>query len=211
MTDQDLLTQVQYALLEPVQDGGATWLSEVWTRAEVLDNLNSNVWALLRDTHAIVTYTTIPQAAVALGVVPLPADWMATIGALWIDGNGVYTPLAPVDRFEGDLALPTWETTAGTPIAYNEQEADTLTLQLVPINATDGTLAFLYVARPAAVTGAGATLPLPNELLGGVKYGLLGMLLRSVGRLVDVERGAYCQRRYDLAVEVTKILLSGWA
>jgi len=210
MTDQELLTEMQFALLEP-PDGGQSWPSEVWTRDEVVGNLNSNIWNWLRDTHAIVTRVELPQLAVTLGVVTLPADWLATGACVWRTAGGVRTPLGPVDRYEGDLALPSWEGTPGTPLGYDDFEADTLTLQLIPIPDADGTLELLYIARPASVNGAGATLPVPEEFLSGVKYGTLSMLLRKVGRLVDPERAAYCERRYDLTVTLTQILLGGWA
>lgn len=211
MTDQDLLSEVQIALLEPVVDGGQTWPSEVWSRDDVLGNLNASLWAWLRDTHAIVRRTEIAQLAVLGGVVPLPADWMATIGVVWRSAANVRTPLGPADRFAADLALPTWEGTAATPIAYNEQEADTQTLQLVPTNDANGTVELLYIARPTALQGAGATIPVDAIFCSGIKYSLLGMLLRRTGRLLDAERASYCERRYDLAVLVTEILLSGWA
>jgi hypothetical protein len=210
VTDQDLLSEIQYALLEP-PDGGQSWPSEVWTREEVLGNLNSNLWSWLRDTHALVTRVELAQLATALGVVTLPADWLATATLVWRTAGGVRTPLGPVDRFEGDLALPSWETTPGPPIGYDEFEADTLTLQLIPRPVVDGTLELTYVARPVAVNGAGIALPLPEEFLDALKYGCLGMLLRKVGRLVDPARAAYCEQRYALTVTLTKILLGGWA
>lgn len=213
MTDQDLLSEIQYALMEPTVDGGQSWDSEVWSHDEVLDTLNANLWGMLRDTHGIVTFAApIALAPSALGVVPLPADWMATVALTWRDGTtNQRTTLRPADRFEGDLAAPSWQTTAGSPLAYDEQEADTLTVQLLPINATSGFVDLLYVQRPPALTGAGATVPVPDLLLTGIKYGTLGMLLRNVGRLLDPARGLYAQQRYELDVLVAKILLSGWA
>jgi hypothetical protein len=210
MTDQELLSELQFALLEP-PDGGQSWPSEVWTRDEVIGNLNSNTWGWLRDTHALMTRVDLPQLAANLGVVTLPTDWLATGTCVWRSAAGVRTPLGPVDRFEGDLALPSWEATPGTPIGYDEFEAATLTLQLIPRPAANGTLELLYVARTAAVNGAGITLPVPEEFLSGIKYGVLGMLLRKVGRLVDPDRAAYAEQRYELTVMLTKILLGGWA
>ncbi len=211
MTDQELLADVQYALLEPVVDGGQTWASEVWSRDEVLGNYNSALWALLRDTHAIITYTTIAQAASANGVVSLPLDWMATAAVVFKSGTNIRTPLSPTDRFEADLGSSGWEDTAGSPIAYNEQEGDTMQMTLVPANLTTGTVELLYVARPTASQGEGGVIPVPEELCSGVKYKLIGFLLQTVGRLIDPDRSAYCVQRYDLAVEVTKILQSGWS
>jgi hypothetical protein len=209
MIDQALLTELQYTLLEP-PDGGASWPSEVWTRDEALDAVNGSLRSLLRETHLIVTRTE--QAVLAGAVnVALPAGWMATVHLVWRATDGTRTPLGPVDSFEGDLALPGWETTPGSPIAFADLDRDTLTLRLVPTPEFAGTLENMYIARPTEMTGAALTLPVPDEFLSGVKYGALGWLLRKVGRLHDPERAAYCERRYDLTRIAAEIILGGWA
>lgn len=209
MTDQDLLTDLQLAVLEP-PDGGLSWPSEAWSRDEVLNGLNSAIWSLLRDTHLVITRVEIPVLANATSVA-LPTDWMATAEAVWRSAANVRTPLGPVDAFEGDCALPSWETTAGTPIGFVDLDQSTLTARLIPTPGANGTVELLYVARPASVAGAGTTLPIPDDYLSGVKYGALGQMLRKVGRLTDPERASYCEGRYDLTVTVAEIILGGWA
>jgi len=210
MIDQDLLTELQYALLEP-PDGGQSWPSEVWTRDEVLDAVNSAVRALLRETHLVVT--RVEQAVLAGATsIALPADWLATAWLVWRDGATlVRTPIGPVDSFESDLASPGWETTPGTPIGYADLDSATLTLRLVPTPAANGTLENLYIARPDPVNGNGMDLPLPDPYLSGIKYGGLGWLLQKVGRLQDPERAAYCDQRYQLTRIAAEIILGGWA
>lgn len=210
MTDQDLLTELQYALLEP-PDGGQSWPSEVWTRAEVLGNVNANLWAWLRATRAVTTRTELAVTAASGGLVTLPSPWLATATAVWRAADGTRTPLGRADRFEGDLAMPTWASTPATPLAFAEGEGDSLTAQLIPAPAADGTLELRYIAQPAALAGADVALPLPALYASAAKYGTLGMLLRKVSRLLDPERAAYCERRYDLTVTLTAILLDGWA
>jgi hypothetical protein len=209
MIDQALLSELQYALLEP-PDGGASWPSEVWTRAEALDAVNGALRSLLRETHLVVTRT---EQAVLAGAtsVDLPADGMATVHLVWRTAGGVRTPLGPADSFEADLAIGAWETTPGPPIAFADLDRATLTLRLVPTPDAPGTLELLYIARPSEMTGTGLTLPVPAEFLSGVKYGSLGWLLRKVGRLTDPERATYCERRYDLTRIAAEIILGGWA
>src|SRR5438093_5654000 len=160
LTDQDLLSEIQIALLER-PDGGQSWPSEVWTREEVLGNLNSRIWSILKDTHAVVTRTEIAVPASGLGVVSLPADWMATVSGVWRTAGGVRSPLGPGDSFESDLALPSWETTAATPLVYHDLDDESLVLRLAPIPDANGTLELLYVARPPAVNGAGSAIAVP--------------------------------------------------
>lgn len=209
MIDQALLTEIQYALLEP-PDGGASWPSEIWTRDEVLDGLNAAIRTLLQDTQLVVTRAEQAILAGALSVA-LPTDHLATMHLVWRSATNVRMPLGPVDGFESDLALPSWETASATPLAYADLDGATLTLKLVPTPLAAGTLELLYVARPALVSGGGTTLPVPDEFASGLKYSTLGWLLSKVGRLQDPERAAYCQQRYDLTKAAADLILSGWA
>ena len=209
MTDQALLSELQFALLEP-PDGGASWPSEAWSRDEVLDGLNAGIRDLLRSTHLVVTRA---EQAVLAGAtsVALPTDHLATVHLVWRTVANLRTPLGPVDSFEADLALPSWETSAASPLAYADLDGATLTLKLVPTPLAAGTLELLYIARPADVTGRGGTLPLPDEFLSGVKYATLGWLLTKVGRLMDPERAAYCQQRAELTEMAAELIISGWS
>jgi hypothetical protein len=208
VTDQELLTEIQYALLEP-PDGGASWPGEVWTRDEVLDSVNGGIRQLLRDTHLQLQWVRIPVAAGALSVA-LPVDWLATAYLVWCSTALVRTPLGPVDSFESDLALPSWETVPGTPIGFADLDAATLTLRLVPTPIADGYAELLYAVRPDPLGGAGETLPVPDEFASGIKYAAIGWLLRKPGRLFDAERASYCEGRYKLTTIAAELILKGW-
>jgi len=209
--DRELLSELQLVLIEP-PDGGDTWPSGIWTRAEVLDALNAGVRALVHDTHLLVTRVEVAVLAGATSVT-LPADWLATGYLVWRSLTNVRSPLGPVDGFESDLALPGWETAPGVPLGYADLDSQTLTLRLVPTPAANGTLEILYVYRPADVLAIapGAALPVAEEFTSAVKYVALGTLLRKVGRLLDAERADYCDRRYQLAQVASTIILGGWS
>jgi len=214
MTDRELLSALQYVLIEP-PDGGDTFPSLIWTRGEVLDAVNAAVRALVRDTHLVVTRVELPVAAAATRI-SLPANWLATAHVVWRDAaTSLRTPLGPVDAFEGDLALPGWEATPGLPLGYADLDGPTLTLRLVPTPDAAGTLELLYIAVPPlvapAVAGAATALPLAPEFDAALKYSALGTLLRKVGRLLDDERAHYAERRYELTQTAAAILLGGWA
>lgn len=209
MIDQDLLTELQYALVEP-PDGGASWPGEVWTRDEVLEGVNGSIRALCRDTHLQVGRVEVAVAGGAL-TIPLPADWLATGYLVWRAASGQRTPLGPTDAFEADLAVPSWESAAGVPLAYADLDQATLTVRLVPTPLAAGTLEILYIQRPDPVDGAGAVLPVAEEFLSGIKYATLGWLLRKPGRLHDPERAAYCESRYKLTQLAADLILGGWS
>jgi hypothetical protein len=237
MIDQELLTGLQYALVEP-PDGGASWPSGLWTRDEVLSALNTRMRQFLRDTQAIVTRVEIAVSALT-NPVALPADWIATLAGVWrpavlIPGfsapilGGIYfgqsfpgtlyasntgarVPLPVVDAFESDLGLPTWETVGATPIGLLDGDDGTLTIRLAPVPNVDGFVELLYVALPTTATGSGVTLSIPDEVLDSIKYGVLADLLGKVGRAMDAGRAQYGQERFQLGELVTEIILGGWA
>jgi len=209
MIDQDLLTDLQYALVEP-PDGGQSWPSEVWTREEVIEAVNGGERGLLRQTHLLVTRLPI---AVGVGVtsVALPVDWLATMSCAWITAAGTRTPLSPADSFEIDTADPTWTTVGSTPIVYLDSDRATLTIRLAPTPDVAGTLDLLYIAVPTPINGNGREFTVPDDYLSAVKYDALGWLLSKVGRLQDPARAAYCRQRQTLAVQAAEIVLGGWA
>ena len=209
MIDRDLLSELQFALIEP-PDGGDTWPSEIWTREEVLDAVNAGVRALARDAHLVLQRIEIAVAALTTTIL-LPSDWLATAYLVWRAADNTRTPLGPIDSYEGDLMLPSWETVPGSPLGYADLDRATLTLRLVPTPAADGTIELLYVVVPPEVDGTGLTIPLAEEFSSGVKYAALGTLLRKVGRLLDEERADYCDRRYELSHTAAEIILGGWA
>lgn len=210
MIDQELLEELQYALLEP-PDGGQSWPSDVWTRDDVLDAVNQGCRQIVRDTLAITTWleqTVLPNAL----SVSMPADWMTTAHLVFRTfPQQTRMPLTRVDALEADCATPGWEATVGAPIGYCDLDTNTLELRLVPTPTSLGVLENLYVAVPAAVNGNGLTVPVPDELLSGVKYSALGTLLRAVTRLQDEERARYCDERYQITALATELLVAGGA
>lgn len=213
MTARELLSELQYVLIEP-PDGGDSWPSLIWTRDEVLDAVNAGVRALVRSTHLVVTRVELPVSALTLRI-DLPADWLATAHLVWRAADGTRTPLGPVDAFEGDLAVPGWETAPGLPLGYADLDGPTLTLRLVPTPEEDGVVELLYIATPPVVAlalgGPDDPLPLAPEFDSMLKYAALGTLLRKVGRLLDDERAHYAERRAELTTVAARLLLGGFA
>lgn len=209
MTDQALLELMQYALVEP-PNMGATWPSGLWTRDEVITALNTRMRQYLRDTQAIALRTEIAVLAND-NPITLPSDWIATLAAVWRTAASVRYPLTPSDMFEIDLALPTWETTTGTPIVILDSDDGTLSARLGPVPDANGTLELLYVALPTAANGSGVTLSIPDEALDGIRYGTLADLLSKVGRGADPLRAQYSQERFEMGKLLTEMILGGWA
>lgn len=209
MIDQALLSELQYALIEP-PDGGQSWPSGVWTREEVIGDLNAGERNLLRRAHLLITRTELAVSGGDL-TVALPADWLATAQMTWRSTANVRTPLLPLDATEIDLGEPLWIDNQDTPKGYLDCDGETLTFRLGPTPDDDGIVELLYVAVPTAINGNGRSFTVPDDYLNGVKYAALGTLLRKVGRLQDPARAQYCEERAEMAVVAAEIILGGFA
>jgi len=209
MIDQDLLTELQFALLEP-PDGGSSWPSEVWTREEVINTVNRAEQNLLRETYLLVSRTEILVAASATSI-DLPTDWIATLACAWRTTGNLRTPVLPADAYEVDTDNPDWELQSGTPLVYLDSDSASLKIRVSPIPAAAGTLELLYVVNPTPVNGNGRSFMVSDTFISGIKYDALDKLLSKVGRLQDPERAAYCRQRRSLIQTASEILLKGFA
>lgn len=210
MNDQDQMTAIQYALVEP-PDGGNDWPSGLWTRDEVVSALNQRQAKLLKNTLLVVTSGSLPVVG-GDHRLALPSDLLRIVSVLWLGVDGLIRELPRVDSFEADHAIPTWDAVPTTaPLVYMEYDAGTLTIQIAPAPLVAGTLAVLYVPHGTTLTGDGVALTVPDELAHAVKYGALADLLSKDGRGKDTARAEYAEQRFDLAVDLTHILLNGWS
>ncbi len=213
MITEDLLTTVQYALVEP-PNGGLGWESGMWTTDEMAAILTLRQQRLLKTTHLTVGVAEIP-GVIGQARYDLPDDWIATVAVAWdTPAAGAVArrvrEVLPADMHQADLGAPTWETTTGEPLTYSDADTPTRTLQLMPAPSMTGTIQVLYVPSAPRLNVQGELLQVPDEWTTPVlKYGVLAAALGKVGRAHDPQRANYCEWRSRLGEEVTRLLLKG--
>lgn len=208
--DQTLLGWLQDVLLEP-RNGGQLWPSDLWSRDEVLSAANLHQNRLLFDTLLLIGLADVPVTA-GNHRYDLPDDWLRTFGVVWIGDDGTVRELLKSNSFEADHLISSWEQTdASYPLVYFEEETGTATIQIAPAPTGAGKLTVLYVPIGTELNGNGELLNLPDDLAHAIKYGALSVLLSKDGRGKDADRASYCDQRFTLAEEATKIILQGWA
>lgn len=206
-TDQDLMQQLQYTVIEP-PDLGQTWPSGLWSMAEVAQYLDQRQNMVLKDTHFQFGIALI-RAVAGTYVYDLPDDWINTIRVVWVAINGTTKELTRSDLWEADNGLPGWTTSSGTPTLYYDG-GKPITLQVIPIPAANGTLQVHYVPYAGVLDGSGQLLTLPPEMAHVLKYGALADMFSKVGRAQDTARAEYCAQRFQLGVEVARLLVEGF-
>lgn len=206
-TDQTVLTQMQYVMLE-TPNGGASWGSEMWTAAEVINYLNQRQNRFLKDTQLQIGLALIP-ATEGTNKYDLPDDWITTVRVVWVSSDDSTRALGRSSSWEADHGMPTWTYVEGPPKLYMDVDTEVLTIKIAPLPDDDGTLQIHYVPLAALLDGTGELMTIPDEFVPTVKYGALADMFGKVGRAMD-ERAGYCQQRYEMGVEVAKMMLNGW-
>lgn len=209
VTDQDVLSDIQSLLAEPV-DGGATFPSGMWEPSEMRSYLNEVQQDVIRSTGCVLT--RVPLAcAPHVNRHALPQDWIATQRLTWVRASDsrVYV-LERSDIWELDAALPNWRNLSGTPAYFTDGDVPSATVQIAPAASVPGTLKLLYLALPAVTTGAGVPLTIPDDMAVGLVWGTLAHALTKEGRAKDPARAAFAQQRFEMIDEAVNLLLRGW-
>lgn len=206
-TDQQVLQQIQYTVIEP-PDLGATWPSGLWTKDEVIRYLNQRQNRLLKDTHLEVGIADIP-GVIGTSEYNMPFDWIATIRMVWTPTGGSAVELCNSDTWEADHGIPTWSNTNGTPKIFVDYLGATLRINIAPSPDVNGTFQIYFVPIAVDLDGTGELFTIPDEFVPYVKYGALADMLEKVGRGQD-PRAEYCEKRYQMGIEIANMLLNGW-
>lgn len=199
-----LLDEIQRHLLED-PNGGQTWSSGLWTQDEVLALLNERIANFMVETGIIQQRVTIP-IVVGQGAYNLPTDWIE-IRRVVLTAGAVSTELPRVDLTELSSWTPGWEDTPGTPTCYMEVPNPSLTIRLNAVPTGTGTLELTGIQLPPLAVAGCLALPLPDEWMVYVKWGVMADLLSKEGEANDVQRAKLCEARYGEGVSLAKLLL----
>lgn len=205
VTDQDIVTLAQYHLLEPAT--GNSWTgSEQFTLADLTNAIQKRRDQVLADTGCVVTHTTGIVLSAGQNNIFLSDSIISIRRIAYIDSFGIVTPLVPSDILaqrnysSADLYTP------GEPYSYSSASSRPTEILLVPSANQPGTLDMVTVNSGAALDPTtGVLLGLPDEYTMAVKWGALADLLSKDGPARDPVRAAYCERRYQLMVELIKV------
>ena len=196
VTNWELVTDLQYALMEPPAAGG-TWTG---TDQFTLEQLSNAIWRrrdqFLRETGAVLTRSeTVYVAPAASGRIALDEAILQVRRAAWQPTLTTFrVPLLRADEWGANHYTPAWPSSSEPPSAYSVSVTPPLTLQLIPPGSSlDGTLDLVSVNKGATVNElVSASLEIPDDWAWVVKYGALADLLGGDGLAIDPQRAAYC-------------------
>jgi len=196
VTDRDLMTLIEYHLLEPPTP-------TVWTGTEMFD-LPSITQAMerrrdqfLAETGAVVTHSTEPIIPPPAGRIQLDPDVIDVRRLAWQTPEGIYTHLWREDEARLNSYFRAWSVNPAPPQVYSVAGTPPFRLQLAPPPSDTGQLDMLAVRAGAALDPAtGVILGIPDDYAWVVKWGVLADLLGRDGPARDPLRSQYAEGRW---------------
>ena len=204
VTNWELMTQLEYMLLEPPTP--SVWTgSDQFTLQQLSDAIQRRRDQFMRDTGTVVQRTVVAYASPpADGRITLDESVLIIRRAAWtVDATAVIRPLTRTDEWAGTHYQPGWPTSTQSPSAYAISATPPLTMQLIPPATTDGTLDLVAVTKgdpldPLVETSLGV----PDDWAHVILFGALADLLGGDALALDPERAKYCAERYAQGVEL---------
>lgn len=236
-TDADLIKEMQYSLLENgnADADGQTLLTAMFTMTQITAALNQIENQFLDESSTITTRTLLPSR-VDKQLYDMPVDNIAPrrisrsnlnapygygipdygvgpyggVDSVASGQGGQTRSLIPMDTWEADYGMPTWQRSSGATLGYIwEGDVPNQTFQLVPASNDVLQIELLYIALGDVLDGSGVQVTCPNDWTPYIKWGALWVLLSADGEAYDPERAAYCLQRYQEGVEMARLVLGG--
>jgi hypothetical protein len=204
--DQDIVSMIQYHFLEPATGNSWTGSNQFGGLADITASIQKRRDQLLSDTGCVVTRTSGIVTAAGTNSILLLDSIVAIRRLAFIDSFGIAKPLLPSDILSQRNYSSTELHTPGEPYSYSSAASRPTEILLVPPTNQPGTLDLVSVQSGATLNPAvGVLLGLPDDYCWAVKWGAMADLLSKDGPARDSIRAAYCERRYQLAVELIRI------
>lgn len=209
MTDLDLLKLATYMLLEngDADATGTTLITTQFSIAQMLEALNQRQRRFLKDTGLLQTQASIGGVA-NQSRYTLAQTAIDVRRAAWKPFGGSPKSMERVDAWELDNMLTGWPTdSAPAPEFWHDSTLPTLTIEVAKSPSDVGSIELLLTSLPATLGGAGTALDVPDEFAHAILFGALADLLSKDGEGSDPERAAYCEQRYEMGVELARVML----
>lgn len=215
VTDRDLITDLEYALMEPPTPSAWTG-SSMFTLDDLTAAVQRRVDLFRRETGAVVTPVSVVVTPDAAGRIVVPATVLTIRRAAWMMADGTIVPLARDDEWSLQHYKTTWQTpknpTTRYPTVYAVGATPPLTVTLGPPPTAQGTLLLLAVTTAATFDPetAATVLGIPDDWTWVVKWGALADLFGTQGVAYDIARSQHCQQRWaqglSLATQAAVVL-----
>jgi hypothetical protein len=209
VTDQDIVQQLQYALLEKATSQ-TTWTgTEMFTYRDLANAIQNRLNQFMSDTGIVVNRSLVNVISPPSGREVLGQSTIDVRRAAWLGSSpeAYYTTLWREDERTLTSANQDWSVSQGQPIAYSIMAPPPLRFQIAPPPQSNGQLELLTVDSTTLDPANTATvLGIPDDLTPAIKWGALADLLGMDGVARDLVRASFSEQRYRQYVALARML-----
>lgn len=212
ITDAYLISEMCYHLIEPQLVASAWVGSDQFTLDDLVQALQRRRDQFLVETGMVCSQQFLNAAAAPIGRLGLPDNIIDVRRVAWIDAQtGLFTQLYKSDEWGAESFQATWATApANPPQEYSTAASPPITLQFIPPPLNNGQIELIAVAagtalNPAANSGNGTLLGIPDNFAHVVKWGALADLLGRDGQPHDPFRAQYCDQRWKEGIMAARL------
>ena len=201
VTDQDVYSWLQYALLEP-QSPDAGLLTSQFLTADLVAAVQQARDEFLFRTGATATVRT-PAVTPNSPTIVLPETVLEARRAYWLPASGGGWPIFRGDEWVTSSYTPGAPSTPGDPATFSAGTVPPLTVTLDPPPSQPGSVEFLTLESQALLTATDDTiLYLPSDFAPAIYWGALAILLSGALERSDPIRAEYARARFDQHCEM---------
>lgn len=185
ITDDQLIQQIKYMLIEPNPDNTTDFTDGV-TLIDIQNSLTRHRNEFLLETGLLISSSSQVVTA-GEGIIQLPDTVIDVRRATWTDLDGNVTQLFREDSFTSSVFSPSWPQSMETPQRYALFPQPLITLQLIPPPVDNGTLALQTIS-------SGSIL---DDFTPTILWGVLADVLGGPGPGHENLRASYAEQRWQ--------------
>lgn len=202
VTDDQLLSQIQYHLIEQVANPQT--ISQQFPVSVIAQALTRTRDMFLTDTGLYLTRSLPFSGMPTNGRIQLPQTLLDVRRAAWQDSSTSKTyRLSRQDEYSALGYSRSWPQNPTLPYSYSIALTPPISLQLIPAPSNTGTLDLVSL-NSGPTLGCSPSSPvivgLPDDYCWAVKYGAISDLLGQDGPSADLARSQYCRMLYGLGM-----------
>jgi hypothetical protein len=203
ITDRDVITSIEYSLLEPITTNWTNWTgSDQFTLDDITRAIERRRNQFLSIITSHITHSQV-YCPVGDGRIRLSDSIIDILRVAFKDPDANYTPLYIDNEYNASTLII--DLTPSTPINYSTILQSPKGIQLLPPNSDTGYIDILSVNCPTNLDESiGVLLNIPDDFNWIIKFGALADLLNQEGQSYDPIRAKYCEKRYEEGLDIVK-------
>lgn len=207
VTDRQLITEIQYHLLETATNGGSWAGTDQFTYQDVVNALQRRLNQFLLESGMVLTFGSSVVVNPVSGRFTLSDTVIDLRRGSWLTTDNTHSVLWREDEWAISTYDQQWTQTPATPVAYSVSVTPPLEVQLAPPPAANGTFEYIATLTGATLDPAstGTILGVPDDHTPTIKWGTLADLLAQDGQGTDPARVAYCEQRWQEGIALAKL------